>query len=149
MTTVDGATATGALNPYAAIIPDAPVSSKKTNDTMSSDQFLKLLVAQLKYQDPAQAQDPSAFLAQTAQFTELETMQKIEKAIAKEMTAIQQAGAHSLLGAKVTGKPTNSAGAAPEEVTGVVKSVSYGTDGPILKVDNYEIPYASVKEVSG
>src|SRR6266705_6063419 len=41
---------------------------------LDKDAFLKLLVAQLKYQDPDKPADPTAFMAQTAQFTMIEKL---------------------------------------------------------------------------
>lgn len=43
-----------------------------TNKAMGRDAFLKLLVAQLKNQDPLKPQDNSAFVAELAQFSSLE-----------------------------------------------------------------------------
>ena len=45
--------------------------SKSVGD---QDTFLKLLVAQLKYQDPSNPADSTQFLAQTAQFTQVEKL---------------------------------------------------------------------------
>ena len=47
----------------------------KAND--SQNQFLQLLVAQLKGQDPLNPMDGSAFVAQLAQFSSLEELTKI------------------------------------------------------------------------
>ena len=64
-----------------AISPPAPVSTAQTNpapgsaplDPMASEQtFLQLLVAQLQNQDPLQPQDSTQFVAQLAQFSQLE-----------------------------------------------------------------------------
>lgn len=134
------------VSPYAQAIPDAPIADKSKNE-MNSEQFMKLLVAQLKYQDPSSPQDPAAFMAQTAQFTELETMQKIEKALKEEIVATRSAGAASMIGSRITGKPSNATDGT--EITGVVTKVVMGVDGPILKVGESEIPYANIKEVSG
>jgi flagellar basal-body rod modification protein FlgD len=52
--------------------------AKSTDDQFGKDTFLKLLVAQLRYQNPLQPQDGSEFLAQTAQFTMVEKLNAIE-----------------------------------------------------------------------
>jgi flagellar hook assembly protein FlgD len=58
-----------------AIKPAAPQPSPVTGSTSSlgnQTTFLQLLVAQLKYQDPLQPQDGTAFVSQLAQFSDLE-----------------------------------------------------------------------------
>ena len=44
---------------------------------LDENTFLKLLVAQLKYQNPLQPTDPSTFMAQTAQFTQVEKLNQL------------------------------------------------------------------------
>lgn len=44
---------------------------------MDKDSFLQLLVAQMKYQDPLQPTSNTEFIAQYAQFTQVETMQNM------------------------------------------------------------------------
>ena len=64
--------------------------------------FLKLLVAQMKYQDPMNPVDSTQFLTQTAQFTELETLQKIEGEQSAQQSASQMLAASSMVGRQVT-----------------------------------------------
>ena len=54
----------------------------KSATEMDKDTFLKLLVAQLKYQDPLSPADPQQFLAQSAQFTTVEKLEEIAAASA-------------------------------------------------------------------
>ena len=61
-------------------------SSAADTNQLNQDTFLKLLVAQMKYQDPLAPTDSTAFLTQTAQFTTVSTLQQIEK----DQKAIQQ-----------------------------------------------------------
>jgi flagellar basal-body rod modification protein FlgD len=49
------------------------------SNQLNQDTFLKLLVAQMKYQDPLSPTDSTQFLTQTAQFTTVSTLQQIEK----------------------------------------------------------------------
>lgn len=49
----------------------------KKNDDLDKDAFLQLLVAQMKYQDPLDPQDNSAFVAELAQFSALEQMTNV------------------------------------------------------------------------
>jgi flagellar basal-body rod modification protein FlgD len=51
------------------------------------NQFLQLLVAQLKHQDPLSPADGTQFLTQLAQFTELEQTVNMKS----DLTAIRQA----------------------------------------------------------
>ena len=54
----------------------ANVSTAKSNQSLGKDDFLKLLVTQLQSQDPLNPMDDKEFIAQMAQFTSLEQMQK-------------------------------------------------------------------------
>ena len=67
MSTTTGITATGVTDPFA---PRAAASPDQSNAT--KDMFLKLLVAQIKNQDPLNPADGTQFVAQLAQFTQLE-----------------------------------------------------------------------------
>lgn len=76
-----------------------------TNDPgeqFGQDTFLKLLVAQLKYQDPTNPTDSTQFLSQTAQFTQIETLQKISQQQEIQASASQMLAATSLVGRNVT-----------------------------------------------
>jgi len=57
--------------------PTSPVAGgkDKSKDLGDKDTFLKLLVAQLKYQNPMEPVDSSQFMAQTAQFTMVEKLE--------------------------------------------------------------------------
>jgi flagellar basal-body rod modification protein FlgD len=103
------------------------------------DTFLKLLVAQLKYQDPSNPADSTQFLAQTAQFTQVEKLGQI----ADMMQAQQLIGASGLVGRTVTYQDANGA-----TQTGVVTTVKLNGDSePTLVVGNTDVQLSKVTEV--
>lgn len=147
MATIDQLNNQTQTTPYpvgSVVHPDGKVAEKRDNDLSDKDTFLKLLVAQLKYQDPSNPADPSQFMAQTAQFTQVETMLNLQKEQAKVLLASQGTQATSLIGKTITGTPTLGGA----DVTGVVTGVKLGTDGPVVKIGDMEVPLSSVKEVS-
>ncbi len=62
----------------------APTTNQQVNTNApgtEKDMFLKLLVAQLKNQDPLAPQDGTAFVAQLAQFNSLDQLMAIRQAM--------------------------------------------------------------------
>lgn len=66
-------------SPLTATTPSigTPSTDDKKKDPLGRDAFLNLLVTQLQHQDPTQPQADGEFLAQLAQFSTLEQMQKM------------------------------------------------------------------------
>ena len=119
----------------------APATESKSKNDMDKDLFLKLLVAQLKFQDPSRPTDTSQFLSQTAQFTMVEKMEEAAKQQQQLITAQLMTGATNLIGKTVT-----YTGPDGKEATGVVTATTIGSD-PHLKVGNTDVALSSVKEV--
>lgn len=69
-----------------------PAAERSTG--VSRDAFLKLLITQLRYQDPLSPMENEAFLAQLAQFSSLEQMQQLNANFASSM-ALAQSEANS------------------------------------------------------
>ena len=89
--------------------------------------FLKLLVAQMKNQDPTNPMDSTQYVAQLAQFSNVEQSIQVNKKLSEllQVSAISQA--NSILGRTVT--------SADGEVTGVVASVKLATNGVIAVLE--------------
>ncbi|MCW2638877.1 MAG: flagellar hook capping protein [Dactylosporangium sp.] len=119
-----------------------PSAARKTGGELGKDDFMKLLVAQLRYQDPSSPADPSQFMAQTAQFTMLEKLTNLDDAQQQLVTAQMQFGASNLVG-----KTVSYTGADGKQATGVVSAVTFTGSNPTLKVGNTDVPLSSVKEV--
>lgn len=61
--------------------PNFKVTDKQDNGALGKDAFLKILITQLQNQDPTSPMDDKEFIAQMAQFSSLEQMQNMTKAM--------------------------------------------------------------------
>jgi flagellar basal-body rod modification protein FlgD len=111
-----------------------PASALSASSQLDQDTFLRLMVAQLRNQDPMNPTDSSQFLAQTAQFTSLEKLGQVAHQTQQAFSAQMAFGASSLVGRTVT--YTDGQGT---EVTGHVSSVRFGPTGPLLGIDGAEV----------
>ncbi|MGA8978180.1 MAG: flagellar hook capping FlgD N-terminal domain-containing protein [Pedococcus sp.] len=119
----------------------APTPQTSTGTALSGDAFLKLLVAQLKYQDPSKPVDSAAFMAQTAQMQMVETLHELVAQNAAVIAGQNSLNALSLVGQRVT----YSVGSAT--ASGTVDSVKLTAGGPRLIVNDTEVPLSTVTEV--
>jgi flagellar basal-body rod modification protein FlgD len=107
-----------------------PKLANAAGTTLGKDQFLKLLVGQLKNQDPLNPTSDTDFIGQMAQFSQLE--QTTNMATANDKLVAEQRGARSvaLLGRTVT-YPDVSSGVL---FTGLVERVEWTAGIPSLTV---------------
>lgn len=130
---------------------------KKDNQTLDKDDFLQLLVTQLKYQDPLNPMEDRDFIAQTAQFSSLEQMQNLNKSFEDGIEALlvsqydmlfsfnswqSTLSGLNLVGKEVIGKDSNG-----EDVSGIVERVKFTEEGPIALVNNKEIAISDISEI--
>ena len=87
-------------------------------DQMGKDVFMKLLVAQMRYQDPGNPVDSSQMMSQTAVFSQVEKLEQLVNQNASMLVLQESATAGALVGRTAT--YTDTTGAAK---TGVVSSV--------------------------
>jgi len=92
-------------------LADLNATTRATTDKLGRDEFLKLMVAQLKHQDPMNPADSQNFLAQLAQFSTLEGIQNLNTsvdAMATQLKATTTMQATALVGHAVL-VPTDQA----------------------------------------
>lgn len=83
---------------------DKPAKESQSGNALGKDAFLKLLVTQMKYQDPLNPSNDTEFIAQLATFSQLEQLQNLG-------TVTTNSQAFSLVGKNVIVKTETSTGA--------------------------------------
>jgi flagellar basal-body rod modification protein FlgD len=68
-------------------------AAEKKKDELGQAEFMKLLVAQLENQDPLQPQENGEFIAQLAQFSSLESIEKMSSKMDGLVTSLQSSQA--------------------------------------------------------
>ncbi|ADY54982.1 flagellar hook capping protein [Syntrophobotulus glycolicus DSM 8271] len=123
------------------------VTSTASKDLGKND-FLQLLVAQLKYQDPMSPMDNTQFVSQMAQFSALEQMTNVADAIVTLTSLYSQ----SLLyqGSAMIGKTAAyQAGSEGQELTtGKVNSIRIQDNVLQVQVDDQWVDLGNILQVS-
>lgn len=122
----------------------------KQDEALDKEAFMKLLVAQLKNQDPSNPQSNEEFVAQLAQFSSLEQMQQMNDNI-MTLTLLNQGNAvlsqlsqsSNLIGQKVTWEDSELglSGAGEVDAVKLIEGVTY------LSIGGQSVPLAFVTEV--
>lgn len=107
----------GATDP-SAYATNSSTSSVSRDDQMGSDMFLKLLVAEMKYQDPSSPMSTSDMMAQTATLTQTQSLQQIAQQNTQLLALQRSLSAGALVGQDVSYTDTDGT-----KQTGVVTAV--------------------------
>lgn len=127
-----------------------PSATDKSNTNSSEmigglgkSDFLKLLVAQLRNQDPLKPLEDKEFIAQMAQLNTLEQIMAMNRNLSDFLSVDGIARASSLIGKMVLAE---SNGGLP--VQGVVQEVWLEQGKPVLIVDGQRVPMADVRGIA-
>ncbi|MGO4782989.1 flagellar hook assembly protein FlgD [Cryobacterium sp. W22_MBD10_FK3] len=120
-TAAANATETAAASMYAT----TPVRTPK--QTLDSEAFMSLLVAQLRNQDPSSPMDTNQMIAQTTQLAMMEKLTALSTTADENFSLQMRTAAAALVGQSVT--YTDAAGTS---ITGIATAVSYA--GPVPQV---------------
>ncbi len=105
--------------------------------------FLKLLVAQIQYQNPMDPSDPTAMMGQLAQYAQVEALNSLKAMQASTNSLNEATIASSLIGKQVT-----TTDADDRIVSGTVSAVRFTDAGPVLVCDTgAELSLSAVQRV--
>lgn len=130
-----------------------PGSQRVESKSLGQQDFLKLLIEQMRNQNPLEPQDNGEFITQLATFDTLNLMHEMTDAIKSLAQVSELSNASALIGRTVvavikqdpdpeTGMPRD-----PELVEGVVDRVTFGSGGATVHVGNRALPADSIGEV--
>lgn len=113
---------------YTPTVTGAASTKDSQDATLNYESFLKLLVAQLKNQDPTEPMDATQQMAQLATFSQVEQTIKTNKNLESllQRTSLQEANA--VIGRTVT--------SSDGKTSGVVQEVTLYNDGIVATLDS-------------
>jgi flagellar basal-body rod modification protein FlgD len=135
--------------PISNAVPALSTGTTKTapaavtpKDQFGKDTFMKLLVAQMKYQNPMQPTDPGAFLTQSAQFSVVEKLSQLATQGEATSKLSQMTTAAAFMGKKISyaldGTPAQ----------GVVTGVKFPAgQSPVMLIGKTEVSLDAVQGV--
>lgn len=135
-------------------IQNRQVESKKQNNVLGKDDFLRLLMAQLQNQDPMNPMEDREFIAQMATFSSLEQMTNLNTSMEgfiKSQSKQQALAMQQYLGSEVTWQEVHYVDEEPfvETKTGYVTSISMNEgNGKLITSDGSEVSLEQLIKVT-
>ena len=109
--------------------------------------YMKLLVTQLRNQDPLEPLDNNEMAMQLAQFSQLSQLESMNSNFAKVLATTERAYASSLIGKNIEFLAETQTGTV-ETMSGIVERIYNNVDGEIfLAVGNYAVSLEDVISV--
>jgi len=111
--------------------------------SLSTDDFMKLFIAEMQNQDPTNPMETSELVAQLNEIWQMQTSQEMIESLEAVTLGQHLSAASNLLGRTVTGLTDDA-----ETVTGRVAQISIEEGVPRLVVGDYTISLESVSEIA-
>ena len=113
---------------YMPTVTGADSGKDSKSATLNYESFLKLLVAQMKNQDPTEPMDATQQMAQLATFSQVEQTIKTNKNLESMLQRTSLQEANSVMGRTVTSDDGKT--------SGIVKEVTLYNDGIVATLDS-------------
>jgi flagellar basal-body rod modification protein FlgD len=122
---------------------------KNTGEAMGKDSFLKLLVTELRHQDPTSPMADKEFIAQMAQFSSLEQMNNIAGDMKSLNMKARYSEAYEMIGKRIQAFNAETGKTAEGVVSHVIRKsddVAIVVNGTEMKLDDVHAVYAARPE---
>ncbi len=113
-------------------------------DQLGKDVFMKLLVAQMRYQDPSKPVDSSQMMSQTATFSQVEKLEQLVTQNASMLVLQESATAGALVGRSAT--YTDKDGSTKSGVVTAVRLASRQSEA-IAVIGGVEVQVGRITEI--
>ncbi|WP_054694432.1 flagellar hook capping FlgD N-terminal domain-containing protein [Syntrophomonas palmitatica] len=128
-----------------------------SKSALGKDDFLKLLITELKYQDPTDPLDNKEFISQMANFSALEQMSNLNTGFTKLSGTITDSllpslmlqQSYSLIGSEVSYASKAGEDGKTSTLTGVVSKVVLKDGIPYCVIGNEEVELSRISGVNG
>lgn len=121
---------------------------KKYGEAMGKDDFMKLLVTEIRHQDPTQPMADREFIAQMTQFSSLEQMQNMNNSMASLYANSRNSEAYGLIGKRIEAMDPITNRAVSGDVSHVVREgneVRVVVNGNEVPLDNVHAVYPAAE----
>lgn len=131
------------VQPVGAATLQTGALARQPVQALDSDTFMKLLVTQLKYQDPGAPMDTNQMMAQSVQLSMMEKMTELSTGAKESFSLQMRTAAAQIVGSEVAFTlPDGTSG------SGVATSVSFATGVPVVTVGASKVPLDSISGIS-
>lgn len=124
----------GTTAQYQKMREDREDAQSRDPSALGKDQFLQLLITQLRHQDPINPVEDKEFIAQLAQFSSLEQMQNLNTNMGEMMSSQQKLTALSQA-TQMIGKEVELFTNDGNNLFGIVSGVQFKNGWPQITVD--------------
>ena len=104
-------------------------STNKGSDSLDKDAFLKILVAEMQYQDPLEPSSNTEWVTQMASFSQIEQLQDVTDTINEQKAA-------SLVGKRIIVAASDNTNGEVNYVTGKVQCIEKKADGLYFSIND-------------
>ncbi len=136
-------TQTAAVGTTAQTPPPSATTPANPSSQLGKDDFLKLLVAQLKNQDPTNPTDSSTWMAQLAQYSSLEQETNVAQSVGQLVTSSSVSQSVNLIGRQLTW--TRADGTTG---IGVADGMTLQSGSPVLDVNGESVTLDTITSVA-
>jgi flagellar basal-body rod modification protein FlgD len=130
------------LNASSSAAATAASTATSSANGLTQTNFLQLLMAQMKNQDPSSPTSPTDYVTQMAEFTSVQGINQLNQSITSLLSMQGLGQGVSLIGKSVT--YTNSAG---QSASGTVSSVTMVGGQPQLVINNTNVGLSQIQTV--